>query len=157
LVLTDEDLSLAFVAPEKPLDAKTQAKLSHIDLSKAAPKAAVLDRIITLGRFGKSLNHTLSVQVGRVGAVVTKPRTFYVGAGSMGSPVFTADGKLLGLCTLRKTKGGKSRSIGLMSMLRGGGIGGGPGAPPVVLPAADVKEIADQAKEEMAKPKAKTD
>ena len=155
LVLTDDDLSLAFVAPEKPLDAKTRAKIAYVDLSKAAPKAAVLDKIITLGRFGKTLNHTLNVMVGRIGAVVTKPRTFYVGAGSMGSPVFTAEGTLLGICTRRASKSSQSRTIGLMSML-GAGPGAAAGAPPVILPAADVKEIADQAKEELAKPKAKT-
>jgi len=147
LVLTDDDLSLAFVAPEKPLDAKTRAKIAHVDLSQAAAKASVLDKIITLGRLGKTLNHTPTVSIGRVTAVVTKPRTFYVGAGSLGSPVFTADGKLLGICTRRATKG-QSRTIGLMSMLGGGGLGPMGGAP-VVLPAADVKEIADQAKGEM--------
>jgi len=152
LVLTDDDLSLAFVAPEKPLDKKTKAKIAHVDLSKATGKASMLDKIITLGRLGKTLNHTLSARVGRISSIVTKPRTFYVGSGSLGSPVFTADGKLLGICTRRATKGGQSRTIGMMSMLGGGGRGAA-SAIPVILPAADVKEIADQAKEEMKKPK----
>ena len=151
LVLTDDDLGLAFVAPEKPLDAKTRAKIAHVDLAKGAAKASVLDKIITLGRLGKTLNHTLAVSVGRISAVVVKPRTFYVGARSLGSPVFAADGKLLGICTRRATKGGRSRTIGLMSMLGGGA--GEIGGTPVVIPAADVKEIADQAKGEMKKPK----
>jgi len=151
LVLTDDDLSLAFVAPEKPLDKKTLAKIAHVDLTKAAKKASVLDKIITLGRLGKTLNHTLSVRIGRISAIVTKPRTFYVGSGSMGSPVFTAEGKLLGICTRRAAKSGRSRSVGMMSMLSGRGAGAS--VTPVILPAADVKEIADQAKEEMAKTK----
>jgi len=151
LVLTDDDLNLAFVAPEKPLDKKTLAKIAHVDLTKTAKKASILDKIITLGRLGKTLNHTLSVRVGRISAIVTKPRTFYVGSGSIGSPVFTANGKLLGICTRRAAKGGKTRSLGMMSMM-GRGAGGATAAP-VILPAADVKEIADQAKEEMKKPK----
>ncbi|MBT3198733.1 MAG: hypothetical protein HN350_02355 [Phycisphaerales bacterium] len=149
LVMTDDDLSLAFVAPEKPFDKKTLAKIAHVDLAKAAPKPSMLDKIITLGRFGKTLNHTLNVKLGRVGAIVTKPRTFYVGAGSLGSPVFTVDGKLLGICTRRTTKGA-TRSVGMMSMLGGKGVSAGV---PVILPAADVKEIADQAKGEMKKSK----
>ena len=153
LVLTDDDLSLSFIAPEKPLDAKTRAKIAHVDLSKAAAKASVLDKIITLGRLGKTLNHTLTVSVRRVTAVVAKPRTFYVGAGSLGSPVFAADGKLLGICTRRASKG-QSRSIGLMSILGGGGMSP-MGGTPVILPADDVKEIADQARDEMKKPAGK--
>jgi hypothetical protein len=151
LVMTDDDLSLAFVAPEKPFDKKTLAKIAHVDLKKAAGKPSMLDKIITLGRFGKTLNHTLNVKIGRIGAIVTKPRIFYVGSGSLGSPVFASDGKLLGICTRRATKGGRSRSIGMMSALGGGGAAAS-GAP-VILPAADVKEIADQAKDEMTKAK----
>jgi len=136
LVMTDDDLGLAFVVPAKPLDKKTQAKIAHIDLSKAAPKASMLDKIITLNRLGKTLNHTLSVRLGRIGAIVTKPRTFYLGAGSLGSPVFAADGKLLGICTLRAKKGSSGRQGS---------------STPVILPAADVMEVADQAREEAKK------
>jgi len=151
LVLTDDDLSLAFVAPAKPLDAKTRKRIAHVDLSKAAGKGSVLDRIITLGRLGKTLNHTLTISVGRIAAVVTKPRTFYIGAGSLGSPVFAADGKLLGICTRRIAKG-QGRSVNMMGGRRGMNLAGGA---PVILPAGDVQEIADQARDEIKK--AKTD
>ncbi|MCP4375071.1 MAG: trypsin-like peptidase domain-containing protein [bacterium] len=154
VVMTDDDLSLVFVAPEKALDKETQAKINHVDLGASAKKASVLDKIITLARLGKTLNHALNVRLGRISSVVTKPRTFYIGSGSLGSPVFTSDGKLLGICT-RRAANGQGKTMGMMSALSGGGAAAA--VTPVILPAADVKEIADQAKEAMKKSKTEKD
>ena len=46
-----------------------------------------------------------------IGAIIEKPRTFFVlgGApGGMGTPAFTADGKLVGLLTMRQVDPGRS-------------------------------------------------
>ncbi len=136
VVMKDEDLDLAFIVPTEKLDAKTKAKFAAVDLADAAAKAAVLDRVITLGRAGKSLTYTAIVGMGRVRGIVTKPRTVYLAPCSPGQPAFTGSGKLLGIGVVRK---GPRRS-------------GRPDVTPVVLPAADVQEIAEQAKEETAKP-----
>ena len=142
-IMTDDDLGLVFVGPDEPLDKKTKAKIASIDLSNAADKAEAMDQIITLGRLGKSLNHVASVNIGRIRAIVPKPRTLYVGAGSLGSPVFTEDGKLLGICTRRGGRGA-AQSVGASGSASAS-------ITPIILPAADVKEIADQALEEMKK------
>ena len=145
IVLKDPELDLAFIAPEKPLDKQTKSKFAVVNLSDAAKKVAVLDKVVTLGRLGKDLNYTSSVQIGRISAVVTKPRTFYVGAAGIGVPVFTAKGKLVGICVTRRKRGAQA-SRSAMSMASGLSMS------PVILPAADVKETAAQAKAEMKKP-----
>jgi len=131
IVLKDTDLDLAFVMPDKDEKVKT-AKFTALDLSKSG-KAGVLDNIIVLSRLGKNLDNQPAVFVGEIAAVVTKPRTFYVAMAPLfGSPVFTADGKVLGITVMRKAVGGRDAfdTMGFM---------------PVILPAGDVQEIAKQA------------
>ncbi len=105
--------------------------------------------MISLSRLGKNLNHALNVEFGRIGAVVRKPRIFFVGARSLGAPVFTADGRILGICVARKpSKSGGA--MGLGAMMRGGAT---VSVTPVILPAEDIRDIAALAKEEMTKEK----
>jgi len=141
VVLKDEDLDLAFVAPKEKLESQDAEQISAVDLSKPAPKASRLDQVVRLSRLGKSLNRELVVELDRISAIITKPRRIYIlGGAKPGSPVFVPGGKLLGIITFRKKPGAQS-------LRRAGGIGG----TPVVLPTSDVKKIADQAREELKK------
>ncbi len=131
LVLKDPDLDLAFVMPEKT-DGEELPKFKHVPLDKGAT-AEMLDPMIELSRLGKSLDRQCSVQLSRISAVVKKPRTFYCGgAGMGGTPAFTETGKVLGIASIRKPKTGGMMAMGAMQ--------------PVILPAEDVLEIAEQAK-----------
>jgi len=144
IVLKDEDLDLAFIAPKEKLDPDARKQTRAVDLTKAASQAARLTQAVMLGRLDKHMNRELVVRVRRVAAVITKPRTFYFfGAGQPGAPAFTTDGKLLGINVFRKKPGGGS--VGRTVAVSGTGV---------TLPAKDVKRIADQAKEELAKKKA---
>ncbi len=135
VVLKDEDLDMAFIIPKDKLEKEAAEQIQAVDLTKASAKAGRLDRVVRLGRLSKELNRELIIKLDRVAAIITKPRTFYILSGAQpGAPVFTADGKLLGILLIHK-KPGSSRA----------------GATPVVLPAKDVKKIADQAAEELAK------
>jgi hypothetical protein len=63
-----------------------------------------------------------------VQAVVEKPRTFYVlTSGTVGSPVFDLRGRFLGVVLRFKNEVDAAN------------------APPIVLPAADIREVAKQA------------
>jgi S1-C subfamily serine protease len=143
LVLRDKDLDLAFVAPnEKGL------KLSCVSLDASKP-AEALDDIIVVGRLAGNLNRTPAVALGQVTAVVTKPRTFYscgssaIGPGfGAGCPVFDATGKTLGILLQRRAA--SSGGGGIASIISA--------MAPVVLPTEDVKEVAQQALVEAAKP-----
>ncbi|HXW04932.1 MAG TPA: serine protease [Vicinamibacterales bacterium] len=139
IVLRDEDLDLAFLrpttAPGKPLVA--------VSLSDSG-RPAVLDEVLVLSRLGRVGAWTASASVYDIGAIIEKPRTFFVLAGTtpagMGVPAFLANGRIVGLLTLRQVETART---GMFAM-----IGGteGMGLLPVILPAADVLEIAEQAK-----------
>ncbi|MBL9122839.1 MAG: trypsin-like peptidase domain-containing protein [Planctomycetaceae bacterium] len=98
VALKDPDLGLAFVMPDKPADAsKPNPQLPHLQLSET-PAVEALDQVISVGRLGKSLDSQATLALGRITAVVKKPRELYCGApGAEGTPVFTTEGKLLGV------------------------------------------------------------
>ncbi len=138
IVLRDEDLDLAFlrplVRPEQPLVA--------IDLADEG-RPALLDSVVVLSRLGRVGGWTPAASLQTIGAIIQRPRTFYVidtgATGGMGTPAFTASGKVVGLLTMRSVSAGRP---GMFSM-----VGGteGLGLLPVILPASDVREIAQQA------------
>jgi S1-C subfamily serine protease len=137
IVLRDEDLDLAFLrpttAPEKPLVA--------IDLKDAA-KPAILDQVLVLSRLGRVGGWTAGAALHDVGAIIEKPRTFYVLGGNvsgMGTPAFLTNGRIVGLLTLRQVEAGRASMASMMGGMEGMGMLG------VILPAADVLEIAQQA------------
>ena len=72
-----------------------------------------------------------------------RPRTFFVlnGQAVTGTPAFQANGKIVGLLTIRQIDPGRMSMFGLMGGTEGAGVIA------VVLAAADVLEIAKQANE----------
>lgn len=125
MVLTDIDLDLAFILPDADSDEAKGASFNPIRLEKPA-KLDVLDEAIALGRLDKSLDRRPTVVVGRIGAIVKKPRTFYrATVGSLGGPVFAADGRIVGITVRRMVDERPSATV--------------------LLPAQDVQEIAKQA------------
>ena len=136
IVLTDKKLDVAVVAPEKQLDEATSDKLSNISIDDEV-QAELLDRVVSLGRLNASLNSQLSVGLGRISSIVTKPRTMYVGAAAKpGQPVFTKDGEFLGM--------------GVMRMPNTQSIGAAMQAELVVVPSVYLNEVITQAKAKLA-------
>lgn len=128
IVLKDADLDLAFVLPKPGEEATKNAKFTPVDLGESAT-AGVLDEVILLGRAGQSLDFQPSVNIERIASIVKKPRAFFVVRGSLGGPVFTAEGKLLGITVM--LIGAKGGGLAAMST--------------VTVPAKDVQELAQQA------------
>ena len=138
LVLKDDDLDLAFVLPT---DKSKKLPFLKLDAKADAPKVKTLDEVVSLWRLGQALDRQPAVATGRVAAVVNKPRTFYVCGGieqGIGGPAFLADGTPLGVMVFRK-QGADASMRGLFSMSSGNGMS------TVVVPAADVLEVAQQA------------
>jgi len=135
VVLRDKDLDLAFLMPKT----KPEQPMPAIDLTQTATPL-ILDPIVALVRLGKAADRVCSATLERVQAVIEKPRTLYVPGGEisindLGAPVFSLDGKVIGMIALRSIKVESS-----------GGFGGGDeGVIPVIVPAADIKEAAAQA------------
>lgn len=141
VVLRDKDLDLAFVRPIDP----PASPMFAVDM-QAPGEPKVLDQLISLTRLGKVANRECAASLERIHAVVTRPRTFYVPSSEpsqtgLGSPIFTPDGKVVGMLALRVIKGSGG---GGMSMMLGGMEDNVMG---VIVPAADILEAAKQAVE----------
>lgn len=124
VVLKDADLDLAFIAPLAE-GAATPQVFACIDLGDAAT-AEVLGNYFSVSRAPKNFQRTPLVRTTTVTGIVEKPRRlFLLSVQDIGAPVLDRAGHVLGLPTQFLVNG---RPSGL-----------------VVLPAADVAEIAKQA------------
>jgi S1-C subfamily serine protease len=138
IVLRDQDLDLAFIRPTS----KPASPLTAVNLADAGTPA-VLEDLLVLGRLGRVGGWAPSATLYGVAAIMEKPRTFFVlnGQAGTGMPAFQANGKIVGLMTIRQIDPGRMSMFGMMGGTEGAGVIA------VVLPAADVLEIAKQANE----------
>ena len=141
IVLRDEDLDLAFLMPTAKLD----KPLVAINLQDAS-RPALLDEVIVLSRLGRVGAWTPSALLQNITAIIDKPRTFFVteasgGGTPMGTPAFLPNGKVVGVLTLRSVDPGRTGMLSMMGSTEGLGLLA------VILPAADVLEVAKQATE----------
>lgn len=146
VVLRDKDLDLVFIRPAQKLD----APVPYVDLTDSS-SPELLDQIVIVNRLSKAANRTLSVSIDRVQSVMEKPRKSYsvskVEDGTdLGSPVFTIDGKVVGLLVLRMTP---------MSPSEMSDMSASDHVMAVVLPAQYIATVAAQAPEKaLEEPKA---
>jgi len=135
VVMKDVDLDLAFVRIKMDSKEAKGITLKSVDL-KNSGTGVMMDSTITITRMDEVLNRVAAVNTGEINMITKKPRVFLRAGGGMGGcPTFLADGKLLGITTARLVK--NRNPVG------------------VILPASDVLEIAEQAKNakaEEAKP-----
>jgi S1-C subfamily serine protease len=143
-VLRDKDLDLAFVLPQEQ-----GLNLTYVGLTKG-PVPEPLDDLVFLYRMGKVMNREAGVALGRVEAVVKKPRTFVVpelltGLQSLGCPVFDATGRPLGVVVIRRSPAALKDIGGVRDVLEV--------LKPVVLTAEDIQQAASQVDKPKEEPK----
>ena len=130
MVMKDLDLDLAFLRPKPDSPETKAATFKPINLKNSA-LGGIADDTVTVLRMDETFNRQPGVQGGQVVAVTQKPRPFLrISGTAIGCPTFAMDGRVLGISVSRFSKEKAPISV--------------------VLPAADVLEIADQAK--VAKP-----
>ena len=126
VVLRDRDRNLAFLRPLQ----KPKTPLVSVGFARGGA-ARIGDSIYILGRLGKNGSRQNSITSERLVSVITRPRLMYVVLPNMytalGNVVFNESGQPLGLLTMRTVT--KSSDTPL----------------PIVIPAADIMEIARQA------------
>jgi hypothetical protein len=128
-VLKDADLDLAFMAPETDEPGR---EYPHVTLAQTA-EGAVLDRFFFVSRAAKTLQRVPIVRATDILGIVEKPRRlFLIADQALAVPVFDAAGGILGI-TLQHFANGRPSGI-------------------VVLPAADIAEMAKQAAAAQAAP-----
>lgn len=143
IVLKDEKLDIYFIKalPEKKI------KFTCIDL-KNTTDADLLDEVISIDRLGEIGKRENFISISRIGAIMNKPRKYYILSGetlSPGSPVFSSNGKIIGVNFIRSrpASGFSFRTI-FSSFLHSKIL-------PVVVPAKDIYEISKQIKEKASK------
>ncbi len=137
VIARDSELDLAWIkvqkAPEKAYE--------FVDLTKSAVPA-LGDRLLAVEKMGKFFDRAAIVVEGRLGAVVSKPRQLYIPqsdlVNTLGLPVFTAGGDLVGISILQLPSADESEDGGRSMMGRAGGG--------TILPAAEVIAATDRAK-----------
>jgi hypothetical protein len=145
VALRDKDLDVAYIR----ITDKLPVPLRAVSLDSRA-KPAVLDPVVCLGRLGSVAGRGASVVLERIGAVVEKPRLFYViGQGfsttAPGSPVFSADGKLLGI-VVQRTAPTKSNVANWVGSANAAMMN-------IIIPAAEIAEGLKQAREATESPR----
>lgn len=127
-VLKDADLDLAFMAPETSEPGKAYA---HVKLGDAAP-GTLMGSYYFVARAPKTLQRVPLVRRSEVMGILEQPRKYYLLTEQIpGTPIFDGSGKVLGVTFQHFANG---RRTGM-----------------VVLPAADIADMAKQAEAAMAK------
>lgn len=146
MVLKDDELDLVFLAPQKELDTQTQAKIAVLSLENAPTKVEMLDSTILINRSSEDLNYVPMLNLGRIAAVLTQPRTCYLSnMGTIGTPVFDQQGKVIGMiCRCIQVESGEGDNMKSAAALAA--------TSRLILPAADIVKDISKAKEEMKKP-----
>jgi S1-C subfamily serine protease len=139
-VLRDSDLDLLFVKPATPPGTPMVA------VDSVAGRLTAMDPVVIVQRFGEATGWKAAAALGTVEVVVEKPRTFYMVAmtttgNGVGASIFDMKGQFAGVLTLRAT--GDSKHNALTGM-KGDALQV-LGMVPVVIPAADIREVARQA------------
>jgi hypothetical protein len=139
VVLRDQDLDLAFI---KPID-KIDKKITAINLADNTTPG-MLDNIVCLSRLGNTGGYAPVVSVSRIQAIIKKPRTMYMTdpmkalLSGLGVPVYTLEGKIIGLNLMRISK-----STDMTGDELSRGMGALP-AMPIILPAQEIIDIIER-------------
>jgi S1-C subfamily serine protease len=126
-VLKDADLDLAFMAPEPTAEGAAR-EFPYVKLEEST-EGALLGGFFYVGRAPKVQQRVPLVRTTEIIGIVERPRRFYLLTEQvslwMGTPVFNAEGRVLGITLQHFANGTRSGLI--------------------VLPAEDIAEMAKQA------------
>ena len=130
VVMKDIDLDLAFLQAKADSKEFAEAVFKPVDLKDSA-KVSIADEVVSVSRVDEVLSRQPAVLNGQVNVLVKKPREFIrASSAGVGTPTFNLDGKLVGIGVVRSSK--ERRVV-------------------VLMPAADIEEIAEQARNAAAK------
>ncbi len=118
VVRQDVDADVAFILPDKAeAKALKKGKFPKVDLTEFAATAQPADRVVGLSRSSAVYGYMPTLVLGRITGVYKGDRTFFVtNAGTaQGIPVFTLDGKPVGITVVRIVDGKPSGVLGTLS------------------------------------------
>lgn len=121
VVRQDVNADVAFILPD-PAEAKAlKKKFKKVDLSQFAATASAADRVVGLSRASSVFNYIPTLVMGRITGVFKGNRTYFVNTAgsSQGMPIFTLDGRPVGITVVRIVDG---KPTGILATLSAGSI-----------------------------------
>jgi len=117
VVRQDVEADLAFILPDRAEATALNKTFQKVDLSQFAATAQAADQVVGLSRSSAVYGYMPTVVMGRITGVYQGDRTFFVtDAGTaQGIPVFTLDGKPVGVTVVRIVDGNPSGVLGTLS------------------------------------------
>ena len=121
VVRQDATADVAFILPDQAEAKALKKKFTKIDLTQFAAAAQPADQVVALSRSSGVFGYMPTLSMGRISGVYKSDRVYFVNnAGtSQGMPVFTLDGKLLGITLTRVVDG---QPTGILAALSAGSI-----------------------------------
>jgi len=117
IVRQDLEADVAFIMPDKEEAKKVNKVFDKVDLSQFAATAQAADTVVGLSRASAVYGYMPILVMGRITGVFKGERTFFItDAGtSQGIPVFTLDGKPVGVTVVRIVEGQPTGVLGVLS------------------------------------------
>lgn len=117
VVRQDVEADVAFVLPDEAEAKALNKKFEKVELSQFAATAEAADIVVGLSRSSAVYGYMPTLVMGRITGVFKGERTFFVtDAGTaQGVPVFTIDGKPVGITVVRIVEGQPSGVLGTLS------------------------------------------
>lgn len=117
VVRQDVDADVAFILPDKAEAKALNKEFAKVDLTQFAATAQPADQVVGLSRSSAVYGYMPTLVMGRITGVFKGDRTFFVtNAGTaQGIPVFTLDGKPVGITVVRIVDGKPSGVLGTLS------------------------------------------
>ena len=117
VVRQDVEADVAFILPDAAEVKALNKKFDKVDLSQFAATAEAADMVVGLSRSSAVYGYMPTLVMGRITGVFKGERTFFVtDAGTaQGVPVFTLDGKPVGVTVVRIIEGQPSGVLGTLS------------------------------------------
>jgi len=113
----DIEADVAFILPDQEAAKAASKVFDRVDLSQFAATAEAADQVVGLSRSSAVYGYMPTLVMGRITGVFKGDRTFFVtDAGTaQGIPVFTLDGKPVGVTVVRIIDGKPSGVLGTLS------------------------------------------
>lgn len=121
VVRQDVAADLAFILPDQAEAKALGKKFDKIDLSQFAATAAPADTVVGLSRSSSVFGYMPTLVMGRITGVFKGDRTYFLttAGNSQGMPLFTLDGRPVGMVVVRVMNG---QPTGILATLSAGSI-----------------------------------
>lgn len=117
IIRQDVNADIAFILPDQDEAKKVNKTFSKVDLNEFAANAQPADQVVGLSRASSVYGYMPTLVMGRITGVFNGDRKFFVttAGNSQGMPIFSLDGRPIGLTVVRVMDGQPTGILGTLS------------------------------------------